>query len=134
MSPSAISPSAANLTTTELTASAVAHAQGPAPQSKSPLDASRLTYTYNKEPKVVPSQSDPIVWEQNNATDHMITVKWTEKVGWHTPELKPYGPLMLMPTAHCLHYATEAFVRITNQVEIRKITSLLIILSNDRKG
>lgn len=39
----------------------------------------------------------------------MITVKWSEKGGWETPELRPYGPLDIMPTASCLHYATQAF-------------------------
>ena len=29
--------------------------------------------------------------------------------GWHPPEIKPYGPLTIMPTASCLHYATQCF-------------------------
>ena len=29
--------------------------------------------------------------------------------GWGVPEVKPYGPLSIMPTASVLHYATECF-------------------------
>ncbi|KAF9874229.1 branched-chain amino acid aminotransferase [Colletotrichum karsti] len=39
----------------------------------------------------------------------MITAQWKESTGWAAPELKPYGPLSIMPTASCLHYATECF-------------------------
>lgn len=52
---------------------------------------------------------DPIRKEHNSSTDHMLTVKWTEKGGWETPQLRPYGPLDIMPTASCIHYATQAF-------------------------
>ena len=39
----------------------------------------------------------------------MVTVSWTSTNGWAAPELRPYGPLSLMPTASVLHYATECF-------------------------
>jgi branched-chain amino acid aminotransferase len=39
----------------------------------------------------------------------MLTVRWTEKDGWDAPEIRPYGPLSIMPTASVLHYATECF-------------------------
>ena len=39
----------------------------------------------------------------------MLTVTWSAKSGWATPEIKPYGPFQLMPTASVLHYATECF-------------------------
>ena len=42
-------------------------------------------------------------------TDHMIQARWTAETGWDAPTLQPYGPLSLMPTASCLHYATECF-------------------------
>ncbi|KAF3936428.1 hypothetical protein ABW19_dt0204124 [Dactylella cylindrospora] len=98
------------MTTSELTVNAVkqdlvAQAKTVKPQ----LNASKLTYTFTKNPRVVPALDDPIRLEQNSTTDHMITVKWTEKGGWEAPELKPYGPLELMPTASCLHYATQCF-------------------------
>lgn len=39
----------------------------------------------------------------------MLTISWTEESGWAAPQIKPYGPLSLMPTASVLHYATECF-------------------------
>ncbi len=39
----------------------------------------------------------------------MVSVRWTKASGWEAPELKPYGPLSLMPTASVFHYATECF-------------------------
>lgn len=38
-----------------------------------------------------------------------MTAKWTVEKGWEAPELKPYGPLSIMPSASVLHYATECF-------------------------
>ncbi|KAI8957259.1 branched-chain amino acid aminotransferase II [Daldinia sp. FL1419] len=73
------------------------------------LNASNITYTFTKEPRDVPA---PGVHSTNGATictDHMVTVAWSAESGWGTPELKPYGPLSLMPTASVLHYATECF-------------------------
>ncbi len=42
-------------------------------------------------------------------TDHMVRIMWTAVKGWHTPEIVPYGPLMLDPAAAVLHYAQEIF-------------------------
>ena len=39
----------------------------------------------------------------------MLTIPWTEDSGWGIAQIKPYGPLSLMPTASVLHYATECF-------------------------
>ena len=39
----------------------------------------------------------------------MLTARWTEQHGWDAPEIRPYGPLSIMPTASVLHYATECF-------------------------
>lgn len=108
MAPSATTPlSAVPLTTNELTKSAVMHVQEAPVLAE--LDASKLVYTYNTNPKTVPSWDDPVISEMNTTTDHMVTVKWTVKTGWQTPQLKPYGPMLLEPTASVLHYATEAF-------------------------
>ncbi|EHY55686.1 hypothetical protein HRR83_007900 [Exophiala dermatitidis] len=73
------------------------------------LDASRLTFTPNLNPKSVPAPNSPEVWSQNYTTDHMLTARWTEQSGWEAPEIRPYGPLSIMPTASVLHYATECF-------------------------
>jgi len=74
------------------------------------LDASKLTYTFTQNPREVPAVG--VTEEANGNTicaDHMITAVWSAKNGWAAPELKPYGPLSLMPTASVLHYATECF-------------------------
>lgn len=42
-------------------------------------------------------------------TDHMIVAAWNTDSGWSDPELKPYGPFSLFPSASCLHYAHECF-------------------------
>ncbi|KAL2437627.1 Branched-chain-amino-acid aminotransferase [Exophiala dermatitidis] len=39
----------------------------------------------------------------------MLTARWTKQSGWEAPEIRPYGPLSIMPTASVLHYATECF-------------------------
>ncbi|KAF2142547.1 uncharacterized protein K452DRAFT_286974 [Aplosporella prunicola CBS 121167] len=73
------------------------------------LDASQLKTTRTPTPRPVPAPNSPEVYAQRTCTDHMITASWTAAQGWAAPELKPYGPLSLMPTASCLHYATECF-------------------------
>ncbi|KAF4582306.1 branched-chain amino acid aminotransferase [Ophiocordyceps camponoti-floridani] len=77
---------------------------------QSPLDASLLTYSLTKKPRPLP-QDEAAVYagDETLATDHMVTVSWRASTGWGAPEIKPYGPLQLMPTASCLHYATECF-------------------------
>ncbi|PHH62108.1 hypothetical protein CDD81_7539 [Ophiocordyceps australis] len=81
---------------------------GTAP-GQSPLDASLLQYTFTSDPRPVPDEIVAVSGDESVATDHMITANWSEARGWEAPELRPYGPLSLMPTASCLHYATECF-------------------------
>ncbi|CEJ80568.1 Putative Branched-chain-amino-acid aminotransferase [[Torrubiella] hemipterigena] len=103
MSPAAVQTQDANLTAAavqvkEVNGSAIAE-----------LDASKLTYTYNKENRTVPDEAVANAGSETIATDHMVIANWSAATGWAAPELKPYGPLSLMPTASCLHYATECF-------------------------
>jgi branched-chain amino acid aminotransferase len=42
-------------------------------------------------------------------TDHMFTVEWTPREGWHGARITPYGPLTLDPATAVLHYAQETF-------------------------
>ncbi|WP_372409861.1 branched-chain amino acid aminotransferase [Streptomyces luteireticuli] len=42
-------------------------------------------------------------------TDHMVTIKWSEGVGWHEAQLVPYAPLSLDPANMTLHYAQAIF-------------------------
>jgi len=42
-------------------------------------------------------------------TDHMLTIDWTAKKGWGTPEIKPFENFSVHPGAKVLHYAQELF-------------------------
>ncbi|WP_327089852.1 branched-chain amino acid aminotransferase [Nonomuraea sp. NBC_01738] len=42
-------------------------------------------------------------------TDHMISIDYTEALGWHNAQLMPYGPLSLDPATAVFHYAQELF-------------------------
>lgn len=42
-------------------------------------------------------------------TDHMVTVRWDEELGWHDGRLEPYGPISLDPSASVFHYGQECF-------------------------
>ncbi|MFJ6570815.1 branched-chain amino acid aminotransferase [Streptomyces sp. NPDC091292] len=42
-------------------------------------------------------------------TDHMVTIKWTEGLGWHEAQLVPYAPLSIDPANMTLHYAQTIF-------------------------
>lgn len=74
-----------------------------------PLVARELSYSRTTIPKPVPDEATVLSSDQSICTDHMISATWKRGVGWSKPELKPYGPLSLLPTASCLHYATECF-------------------------
>lgn len=73
------------------------------------LDASLLQFTPTTSPRPVPAIDSAEMASQKVCTDHMIQAKWTTETGWEAPSLQAYGPLSLMPTASCLHYATECF-------------------------
>ncbi|KAK2612240.1 hypothetical protein QQS21_001666 [Conoideocrella luteorostrata] len=110
MAPSAVTQQDVNLTAAAIQrkeASATHVANGN--NTPSPLDASKLTYTLTQTPRYVPDEAVANSGDETVATDHMITATWKASTGWGVPELKPYGPLSLMPTASCLHYATECF-------------------------
>ncbi|EMF00618.1 branched-chain amino acid aminotransferase [Streptomyces mobaraensis NBRC 13819 = DSM 40847] len=42
-------------------------------------------------------------------TDHMVTVKWADGVGWHDAQLVPYAPLSIDPANMTLHYGQAIF-------------------------
>lgn len=45
----------------------------------------------------------------SSTTDHMVVIHWTQEEGWAVPEIKPYGPLEIDPSASGLHYAIQCF-------------------------
>lgn len=74
------------------------------------LDASKLIITRaDPTARSVPDEETACSGTETICTDHMVTCEWNHSTGWSAPELKPYGPLTLMPTASVLHYATECF-------------------------
>ncbi|SIS09634.1 branched-chain amino acid aminotransferase [Williamsia sterculiae] len=42
-------------------------------------------------------------------TDHMVSIAYDRGRGWHDPQVVPYGPISLDPSAMVLHYAQEIF-------------------------
>lgn len=115
-------PSATDSADTNLTASAIHRKELAAPAihqnghvlpaaagTQQPLDASRLIYNLTSSTRPVPDEATANAAPETVATDHMAIANWSEAAGWSAPEIKPYGPLSLMPTASCLHYATECF-------------------------
>jgi branched-chain amino acid aminotransferase len=42
-------------------------------------------------------------------TDHIFTLKYNQEKGWHQPEIKPYGPLVMDPASLVFHYSQEVF-------------------------
>ncbi|SMN22774.1 similar to Saccharomyces cerevisiae YHR208W BAT1 Mitochondrial branched-chain amino acid (BCAA) aminotransferase, preferentially involved in BCAA biosynthesis [Maudiozyma saulgeensis] len=71
------------------------------------LDASKLQITKNPNPSS-PLPNDQLKFGQT-FTDHMLTIEWNKGKGWSAPEIKPYGPLVLDPSACVFHYAFELF-------------------------
>ncbi|KAF4334076.1 branched-chain amino acid aminotransferase [Fusarium beomiforme] len=86
-----------------------AHSNGTIASSKGQLDASRLKLDLTSAVKDVPKPGSAELWEQNVATDHMVTCRWTVENGWEDPVIKAFGDLTISPLASCLHYATQCF-------------------------
>nr|RBR01071.1 hypothetical protein FVER53263_10560 [Fusarium verticillioides] len=82
---------------------------GSSASAKGQLDASKLKFNLTTELKDVPKPGSADLWEQNVATDHMVTCRWTVQNGWEAPVIKPFGDLTISPLASCLHYATQCF-------------------------
>ncbi|RAK96498.1 branched-chain amino acid aminotransferase II [Aspergillus ibericus CBS 121593] len=74
--------------------------------STQPLDASRLSIHLTTTPREVPIPGSKTA---TGCTDHMIIADWTTEAGWSTPQLVPYGPMEMMPSASVLHYSTSCF-------------------------
>jgi hypothetical protein len=67
------------------------------------LQAKDLVITKTQHPKEKTSK-DQLVFGKAT-TDHILSITWTAEKGWNTPEIKPYGPIMLDPAALVFHYA-----------------------------
>jgi branched-chain amino acid aminotransferase len=42
-------------------------------------------------------------------TDHMVTIRWNEAMGWHDAQVAARAPLLLDPATAVFHYAQEIF-------------------------
>jgi branched-chain amino acid aminotransferase len=42
-------------------------------------------------------------------TDHMVTIRWTETLGWHDAQLVPYASIPFDPATNVLHYGQAIF-------------------------
>lgn len=66
----------------------------------------KITKTTN--PKPLPAQDDPLVFG-TIFTDHMYVMEYSTERGWHDPQIMPYQPLVLEPSAMVFHYGQEMF-------------------------
>ena len=70
-------------------------------------------FAANKHPNPTPAAA--IAAELENPgfghvfTDHMVTVQWTEELGWHDAKIEDRKPFLIDPAAAVLHYAQEVF-------------------------
>ncbi|KAF2790402.1 branched-chain amino acid aminotransferase II [Melanomma pulvis-pyrius CBS 109.77] len=69
------------------------------------LDASRLSISLTETPFPIPTGKTTT----KAHTDHLLIVSWTSTQGWSAPQIVPYRPLSLPPTASVLHYATSCY-------------------------
>ncbi|PKM51813.1 MAG: branched chain amino acid aminotransferase [Firmicutes bacterium HGW-Firmicutes-7] len=60
------------------------------------------------QPKQKPINPDDLGFGQL-FSDHMFEMTYTEGQGWHDPEIKPYQPIVLDPSAMVFHYGQEMF-------------------------
>lgn len=69
-----------------------------------------IKITLKPESDLKPLFDDPLKLKfGQHFTDYMFTYLYTEGKGWHSPEIKPYQPLMLEPAAAVFHYGQEIF-------------------------
>lgn len=71
------------------------------------LDSTRVKITKNPNPSS-PKPNDELIFGKT-FTDHMLQIEWTKENGWADPQIVPYGPLVLDPSAAVFHYGFEAF-------------------------
>lgn len=97
---------------TNLVSAALQREEAPVPTNATApaqLNAAKLIYNLTANPRAIPNEAVASASAETICTDHMVTAVWKASTGWEAPEMKPYGPLSLMPTASVLNYATECF-------------------------
>ncbi|TIA85148.1 hypothetical protein E3P99_04065, partial [Wallemia hederae] len=71
------------------------------------IDISKLQVEKVAQPKTIPPSNT--LRFGHTFSDHMLVVPWNSGSGWGAPAIKPYGPLVLDPSAVCFHYAPQLF-------------------------
>ena len=64
-----------------------------------------LVINKTSSPKSKPHENDLVFGK--TMSDHMLVIDWTQNDGWSRPEIRPYGPLSIPPSASVLHYGLE---------------------------
>ncbi len=67
-----------------------------------------ITITKTTKPKQKPVNMDELGFG-HYFSDHMFIMSYTEGKGWHDPEIIPYQPISLEPSAMVFHYGQEMF-------------------------
>ncbi|KZV60204.1 branched-chain amino acid aminotransferase II [Peniophora sp. CONT] len=71
------------------------------------LDPSKLKINLTPSPKTLPAADDLIFGK--HMSDHMLVAEYTPEHGWGAPEIKPFGPITVDPSASCFQYCTNCF-------------------------
>jgi branched-chain amino acid aminotransferase len=110
MSPAAVLAAAEITPAPSPAPSATSKATATPPDAFRTFRASALQRTSPASPRAIPaSAAAAVAGGETICTDHMVTAAWSAATGWSAPQLRPYGPLEVMPTASVLHYATTCF-------------------------
>ncbi len=67
-----------------------------------------INVTENKNLKAKPTDETKLGFGKI-FTDYMFVMDYTNGLGWHDPQIIPYGPLSLDPACTCFHYGQEVF-------------------------
>ena len=73
---------------------------------------SKLQFTHHPHPSPVPAAKRADRWNPGFGkvfNDHMVTIRYERRRGWHDATLGPRAPITLDPAAAVLHYAQEIF-------------------------
>src|ERR1700761_8698362 len=64
---------------------------------------------HDRRDESIKTQSPIKAIEETNWTEDLLVWKWDKDGGWSPPEIRPYGPLAIMPSASVFQHATECF-------------------------
>ena len=80
------------------------------------LQANNLVTKRTTSPKEKPAENDLVFGK--SMSDHMLVINWSLENGWEAPEVLPYGPLSITPSASVLHYGLEVSLCFSRDKEI----------------